>query len=62
MNGRIGIELPDTGLSVALIGKNIFNARGALMVQRASNARDPGTLMTLINEPRSIAVEAKIAF
>ncbi len=62
VNGRIGIELPDTGLSVALIGKNIFNARGALMVQRASNARDPGTLMTLINEPRSIAVEAKIAF
>lgn len=62
VNGRIGIELPDTGLSVALIGKNIFNARGALMHQRASNARDPGTIMSLMNEPRSIAVEAKIAF
>ena len=62
VNGRIGVELPDTGLTVALIGKNIFNARGALMVQRASNARDPGTLMSMMNEPRSIAVEARIAF
>ena len=62
VSGRIGVELPDTGLSIALIGKNLFNERGALMRQRASNARDPGTILSLMNEPRSIAVEARIAF
>ena len=34
----------------------------ALIRQRASNARDPGTVLSLMNEPRSIAVEARLAF
>ncbi|WP_170112664.1 TonB-dependent receptor [Sphingomonas fennica] len=62
VNGRIGVELPDTGLTVSLIAKNLFDERGALMRQRASNARDPGTILSLINEPRTFAVEARFAF
>mgnify|MGYP001618347177 CR=1 FL=1 len=61
VSGRIAIEAQN-GLTFALIAKNLFNERGALMLQRASNARDPGTIHSLINEPRTFAVEARFAF
>lgn len=62
VNGRIGIELPDTGLGLFLVAKNLFNERGAIIRQRASNVRDPGTILSVMNEPRSLAVEARVAF
>lgn len=61
VSGRIALE-SDSGLTLALIAKNLFNERGGLMYQRASNARDPGTIHALINEPRTFAVEARFAF
>ncbi len=61
VNGRIAVETK-SGLSLAVTAKNLLNERGALMVQRAANARDPGTILSLINEPRTFAVEARFAF
>lgn len=62
VNGRIGIEIPDTGLTLSVLAKNLFDERGALIRQRAPNMLDPGTILSVINEPRTVAFEARFAF
>jgi len=62
VNARIELTLVRSQLSFALIAKNLLDDRGALIRQRASNARDPGTILSVINEPRTFAVQARLGF
>jgi len=62
VNARVELSLVRTGLSFAFLVKNLLDDRGALIRQRASNARDPGTILSVINEPRTFAVQARLGF
>ena len=62
LNARIELKLTRVNLSFALLARNLLDDRGALIRQRAANARDPGTILSVINEPRSFAVQARIGF